>query len=141
MIYLQGEDSRWAFEVLEGAVELIKEGPDGPVVMARLKAGELFGELGILDNAPRSNSARARGAVTAKAIPRDEFLRQVEADPETALNVMTKLARRMRSPESGDVTGRRRTNRPQPIYQCRCQAIPQPCRRPRSVSNGRCRLT
>ena len=103
IIYRQGEDSRWAFEVLEGAVELIKDGPDGQVVMARLKAGELFGELGILDNAPRSNSARARGAVTAKAIPRDEFLRQVEADPETALKVMTKLARRMRSPEGGDV--------------------------------------
>ena len=101
-IYLQGEDSHWAFEVLEGAVELIKEGADGPVVIVRLKAGELFGEMGILDNAPRSTSARARGSVTVKAIPRDEFLAQVEADPNTALKVMTKLARRMRSPEGGD---------------------------------------
>lgn len=98
VIYRQGEDSRWAFEVLEGSVELTKDGPDGAVVMARLRPGELFGELGILDNAPRSTTARARGAVTAKAIPRDEFLRQVEADPDTALKVMTKLARRMRGP-------------------------------------------
>ena len=98
IIYRQGEDSQWAFEVLEGSVELIKDGPEGPTVMARLKAGELFGELGILDNTPRSTSARARGGVTVKAIPRDEFLRQVEADPQTALKVMTKLARRMRSP-------------------------------------------
>ena len=102
IIYRQGEDSHWAFEVLEGSVELVKDGPDGPTVMARLKPGELFGEMGILDNAPRSTTARARGAVTAKGIPRDEFLRQVEADPETALKVMTKLAKRMRSPDGGD---------------------------------------
>lgn len=101
-IYRQGDESQWAFEVLEGSVELVKDGPEGPTVMARLKAGELFGELGILDNTPRSTTARARGAVTVKAIPRDEFLRQVEADPDTALKVMTKLARRMRSPEGGD---------------------------------------
>ncbi len=102
IIYRQGDASHWAFEVLEGSVELVKEGPEGPTVMARLKAGELFGEMGILDNTPRSSAARARGAVTVKAIPRDEFLRQMEADPSTALKVMTKLARRMRSPEGGD---------------------------------------
>lgn len=101
-IYRQGEESQWAFEVLGGSVELVKDGPEGLTVVARLKAGELFGEMGILDNTPRSTSARARGAVVAKTIPRDEFLRQVEADPDTALKVMTKLARRMRSPEGGD---------------------------------------
>jgi len=99
LIYRQGEDSQWAYEVLEGVVELFKDGPQGTVTSARLKAGELFGELGILDNTPRPTSARARGSVTLKAIPRDEFLRQVEADPGTALKVMTKLARRMRTPE------------------------------------------
>jgi tetratricopeptide (TPR) repeat protein len=103
IIFRQGEESHWAYEVLEGSVELMKEGPEGPTVMARLKAGELFGELGILDNTPRANTARARGSVTLKAIPRDEFLRLVEADPDTALKVMTKLAKRMRSPEGGDV--------------------------------------
>ena len=98
-IYRQGDDSHWAFEILEGSVEHLKDGPEGLVVMARLKAGELFGELGILDNTPRAHTARARGAVTLKAIPRDEFLRMVEDDPNTALKVMTKLARRMRQPE------------------------------------------
>lgn len=101
-IYRQGDDSQWAFEILEGAVDLVRDGPDGPTVLARLKAGELFGELGILDNAPRAASARARGAVTLKAIPRDAFLRQMETDPDTALKVMTKLARRMKSPETND---------------------------------------
>ena len=59
IIYRQGDDSQWAFEVLEGTVELVKDGADGPTVLQRLKAGELFGELGILDNTPRSATARA----------------------------------------------------------------------------------
>ena len=101
-IYRQGEESLWAYEVLDGSVEMIKDGPEGLTVMARLKAGELFGELGIIDNAPRTATARARGAVTVRAIPRDEFLRQMESDPDTALKVMTKLAKRMKGPDQVD---------------------------------------
>lgn len=71
IIYRQGDESDWAFEVLEGSVELIKNGPEGPTVMSRHRAGELFGEMGVLDNAPRTATARARGSVTVKAIPRD----------------------------------------------------------------------
>jgi hypothetical protein len=102
LIYRQGEDSRWAYEVLEGSVELVKESAEGASVIARCRAGELFGEMGVLDNAPRTTSARARGPVTVKAIPRDEFLRQMEADPDTALKVMTRLAKRMRGQDDSD---------------------------------------
>lgn len=102
-IYRQGEESRWAFELLEGAVELLKDGPDGPTTIARMKAGDLFGESGALDNTPRSHNARARGSVTVRAIPRDEFLREVEANPAIALKVMTKLAKRLKG--DGQVTG------------------------------------
>ena len=101
-IYREGDVSDWAFEVLEGSVELIKDGPEGPTVMSRHRAGELIGEMGLLDNAERTATARARGAVTVKAISRDEFLNLVEADPDTALKVMTKLARRMRSSDGND---------------------------------------
>ena len=102
-IYAAGEDSDYAYEVLEGAVEITTEGPEGPTVQARVKAGQLFGEMGVLDASPRTGTARARGTVTVKAIARDEFLRLVEADPNTALKVMTKLARRMRGPDGGSL--------------------------------------
>lgn len=98
-IYTAGDDSDWAYELLEGSVELIIDGPEGLTTQARIKQGQLFGEMGVLDGSPRTASARARGTVTVKAIARDEFLRQVEADPGTALKVMTKLARRMKSPD------------------------------------------
>ena len=102
-IYRQGEESRWAFEVLEGIVELTKDGDEGATLVARAKAGDLFGETGVLDNSPRSATARARGNVTVKAIPRDEFMREVEANPAIALKVMTKLAKRLKG--DGGITG------------------------------------
>ncbi|MDX2142767.1 MAG: cyclic nucleotide-binding domain-containing protein [Rhodospirillaceae bacterium] len=99
LIFSRGEKSRWAFELIDGTVEIIGDGEDGPKVLARLKAGELFGEMGVLDGAPRTTTARARGAVTVKAIGKDDFLKRVESDPDAALKVMTKLAKRMRSSE------------------------------------------
>ncbi|MBL8644353.1 MAG: cyclic nucleotide-binding domain-containing protein [Rhodospirillaceae bacterium] len=103
LIYARGDESRWAFELLEGSVEIIGQGndggDDGPKVLARLKAGEMFGEMGVIDASPRTNTARARGQVTVRAIGKDEFLKRVESDPNTALKVMTKLAKRMRGQE------------------------------------------
>lgn len=103
IIYRQGEESLWAFEVLEGSVELLKDTAEGTSTLARVKAGELFGESGVLDNSPRSATAKARGPVTVRAIPRDEFMAEVEANPAIALKVMTKLAKRMKG--DGSVTG------------------------------------
>lgn len=102
-IYTAGDESDCAYEVLEGVVEVTADGPEGPTIHGRYKAGQLFGEMGVLDAGPRSGTARARGNVTLKVIGRDEFLRLVESDPNTALKVMTKLARRMRGPDGGSL--------------------------------------
>ncbi|MDX2222219.1 MAG: cyclic nucleotide-binding domain-containing protein [Rhodospirillaceae bacterium] len=101
IIFTEGEPSTWAYELLEGKVEIYAHGdttqgePDLKLE-STLAPGALFGEMGVLDASPRSTTARARGSVTVKAIPREEFLRQIESDPGTALKVMTKLARRMK---------------------------------------------
>ncbi len=89
-IYSEGEESRWAYEIVEGTVELFGNGPSGPVVHAHLSDGELFGEMGILDKSPRHNSAKAKTSVVLHAIPRAEFLRRVEMEPDTAFKVMSK---------------------------------------------------
>ncbi len=95
-IYHEGEESRWAYEILEGRIELIGKEPEGPVIHAQLSDGDLFGEMGILDKSPRHNSARAKTKVILNAIPRAEFLRRVEMEPDTAFKVMSKLAQTLR---------------------------------------------
>ena len=45
IIYRQGEESLWAFEILEGSVELIKETAEGQSTLAKVKAGDLFATI------------------------------------------------------------------------------------------------
>lgn len=96
IIYVEGEESRWAYEIIEGTVELFGREHAGSTIHATLSDGDLFGEMGILDKSPRHNSARAKTAVVLHAIPRAEFLRRVEMEPDTAFKVMSKLAKTLR---------------------------------------------
>lgn len=60
LIFRQGYPADDAYIVKEGEVEIFNEENDGSEKqIAILKSGEMFGEIGILDDAPRSASARA----------------------------------------------------------------------------------
>lgn len=109
IIFREGEASDSAFVIEAGQVELIKSGRAGLVRLSMLGKGDLFGEMGVLDKGPRSATARAEGEVTVKIIPRDEFLRAVQDDPQTALKIMARMARRLR-----DTDERLANSSPQP---------------------------
>lgn len=85
-----------AYALIDGNVELIKMGPAGPVTLAILRPGEMFGEMGIIDGSARSASARAIGEVTLRVIPAREFLRTLHEEPEAALSVVGYLIERLR---------------------------------------------
>jgi len=61
VIFRQGYPSDNAYIIESGTVEIYKENPDGSEErIAELGAGHMFGEYGVLDEAPRSASARAK---------------------------------------------------------------------------------
>ena len=92
-IFREGEASDRAFEIVSGNVEIVKRGDDGAVRLALLSAGEIFGEMGILDDGKRSATAKAVGTVTAFVISREDFLTGVRDKPELALSVLSNLTR------------------------------------------------
>ncbi|SDH69932.1 cyclic nucleotide-binding domain-containing protein [Roseospirillum parvum] len=96
VICREGEESTSAFVILDGQVDLFKDGAVGPVRLATLGKGDLLGEVGTLDNGPRSATAVAVGDVRLKVIPREVFLKQIQNDPDTALKIMARMARRLR---------------------------------------------
>ncbi|HEX9702665.1 MAG TPA: cyclic nucleotide-binding domain-containing protein, partial [Rhodospirillales bacterium] len=96
IIFREGETSDSAFEIVSGNVEITKSGDDGQVRLALLGKGEMFGEMGILDQGTRSATARALGPVVVNAISRKDFLAGVRDKPEMALSVMGKLVERLR---------------------------------------------
>ena len=97
IVFQEGDPSRSAYLLVSGNVELTMTGDKGPVTLAHLVAGEMFGEMGILDESPRSATARAVGPTTVRVIPRQQFLKSLKTDPATALQVMRKLVDRLRS--------------------------------------------
>jgi signal transduction histidine kinase len=62
-----------------------------------LKPGEIFGEMAVLENKPRSASAVAAAAdTTVFFIPRDAMLRLVEISPQLSLELLREISHRLR---------------------------------------------
>lgn len=100
IIFKEGEASGSAYVIVKGGVDLTKNSKHGAVLLAKLKAGELFGEMGIIDTSPRSATARAVGATTLKEIQPDALLKGIQNDPDLSSKVMSKLVERLRTADA-----------------------------------------
>ncbi|MEM6290253.1 MAG: Stp1/IreP family PP2C-type Ser/Thr phosphatase [Myxococcota bacterium] len=84
MIYERGDVGRDMFVVLKGAVKLVS----GDVTVAELGPGDHFGELGLLEDAPRSTGARVTQTGKALRISRREFRQILRKEPPLAVKLM-----------------------------------------------------
>jgi CRP/FNR family transcriptional regulator, cyclic AMP receptor protein len=73
----QGDPAVGAYLIINGHAEVILKTPVGPVIVATVGANEIVGEVGILGNAPRAWTVRAKDRVIALRIPREPFMRVV----------------------------------------------------------------
>ncbi len=80
------------YVVLEGEVEL----SIGSNVVETLGPGEPFGEMALIDQAPRVATAVAKTACTLVVIPERRFLFLVQTTPHFALQIMKVMADRLR---------------------------------------------
>ena len=83
--------------ILDGLVKIYlasEEGQEALLIM--LKPGEFFGELSLLDGAPRSASAMAINASVTCAIDRENFLGFIREQPNAAIPFFSVLASRLR---------------------------------------------
>lgn len=69
----------------------------GNRLLDTLEANEIFGEMALIDSAPRSASAVATTDITLVPISKKQFLTLIGRSPSFALDVMGVLARRLRA--------------------------------------------
>ena len=93
IIHRRGEAGDCAFIVKSGKVEIRQKGR----AVETVSAGEIFGELALLDDEPRDATAAAVGSVEVITIDRPLFVALLRDDPEFALTVTRLLARRLRA--------------------------------------------
>jgi len=91
-IFSYGDDGDTMFVVLTGRVKLVHYG----AVLENVEPGGLFGEMSLIDAAPRSATAIAVEPAEVTLIDRTVFRRLVKQDPDFALAVMRGLADRLR---------------------------------------------
>jgi CRP/FNR family transcriptional regulator, cyclic AMP receptor protein len=96
-IFAEGDPSDVAYIITAGSVEILKTASSGEVLLAVLRAGEIFGEMGLVDEAPRSATARAAGPVVATLVERDEFLELLQSRSEQGTALLRTLFERLRT--------------------------------------------
>jgi CRP-like cAMP-binding protein len=97
IIFQQNARSDAAYLVMEGEVEILRQSPEGSVrVLDVLGRGSYFGEMGVIDDQPRSASARAKGAVVCLSVERKEFMDMLLNNPQEAIDLLKVLFDRLR---------------------------------------------
>ena len=89
-VFRQGAPGAGMYIVERGSVEIIYQ-PAGQV-LAQLGEGEFFGEIALLNETPRSATARARTPATLLCIFRPDLLSLVERSPRLGVKVLLSLA-------------------------------------------------
>lgn len=97
LIFREGEESDAAYLIVSGEVRIVKGyETDTPKDLARVLAGEYIGEMGAIDDLPRSASAVADGPVVCAPVTPDEFMDLLRNDPDEAIDLLKILFDRLR---------------------------------------------
>ncbi len=92
LIVDQGQTGREAFIVLEGTVNVVRNGKK----VANLGAGTVVGELSLLDHGPRTATVVCETDCTLMLITQRHFLAVVDDVPALAHKLLASLAGRIR---------------------------------------------
>lgn len=97
-LFLQHDPADAAFIVSSGRVEIVLASADGrQIVINEMHPGDCFGELGLVTGETRSADAITGEATELIVIPREAFLKALEADPRLAHRLLHTTALRLRS--------------------------------------------
>jgi len=93
VIFKEGDEADQLFAIKSGEIAIQL----GNRTLAELSANSIFGEMALIDDAPRSATAVAKTDVELVPISEKQFLFLVSQTPFFALKVMRVLARRLRA--------------------------------------------
>jgi len=97
-IISEGAEGNTAFLIVSGSVEVSVHQGSAAKILATLNAGEVFGEMSLIEPGPRSATVRATTDTECLATSYDEFIASLQNDPQQvqALQFTKTLVRRLR---------------------------------------------
>ena len=91
-IFSKGDQGGYMYIVMEGEVDILADG----TYIRTLGAGDIFGEMSLIDDSPRSADVVARTDCILVPVDERRFLFLVHETPMFALHVMGVMADRLR---------------------------------------------
>jgi F420-non-reducing hydrogenase small subunit len=95
-IFSEGDPGDALYIISEGSVEIFQDSAGGKCVLARLGSRDIFGEIALLTEGPRTATAVATERTRLFPVKRTEFLHRVKDEPELALLILQVLIMRLR---------------------------------------------
>ncbi|GMW07466.1 MAG: Crp/Fnr family transcriptional regulator [Gammaproteobacteria bacterium] len=96
-IFRQGDPGDALFAVIAGQVRVSCQDETGREVFLNiLESGDVFGEIAVIDGAPRTATAVAVQETAVFLVPRSALLVQLQRDPALSLHMLQILCQRLR---------------------------------------------
>jgi len=93
VLFRAGEPGDCAFVIMDGEVEILST--EDSMVVGVLQINQIFGELALLNDEPRSATLRAKGDLKVMRISESSFLELIKESSGLALNVLRQLSQKL----------------------------------------------
>lgn len=105
VIFREGEEGSCAYVIQSGAVDIVRDSGDSKLVLAHLEAGSIFGEMALIDNAPRMASAITAQPTTLVMVKEADLRAKLEAADPFVARLLNMLVTNIRSITDTHVAG------------------------------------
>jgi CRP/FNR family transcriptional regulator, cyclic AMP receptor protein len=97
ILFVKGDPGTALFALCSGSVKISASSSDGrETMLALLQAGEIFGEIALLDGQPRTADAVALSDCDLIVIERRDFLALLHSEPKVGMKLIELLCARLR---------------------------------------------
>ena len=98
IIFREGDDGDTCYVVRQGLARAVREHGDGrTLTLAHFSPGDIFGELALFDDEPRSATVETIEATEALAILGGDMRRLLHRHPDISIKLLAALGRRLRA--------------------------------------------
>ena len=97
VIFREGDTNQEAYRILRGRVEISILADGKPVILAQLGEGDIFGEMAMVDERPRSASAQSLEVTECEVLTPENFNELVLSRPEVLIPYMASFFERLRT--------------------------------------------
>jgi CRP-like cAMP-binding protein len=95
MLFAEGETGKELFIIQKGSVKIVRVVDNNEVLLAMLKAGDIFGEMALLDSKPRAAGAVAYEECNVLVINQANFELMITSQPQLVSKITTLLSDRI----------------------------------------------